>query len=151
MKSPTVKRVYRDSAPAGEREAMDAIKRDDVVRLRQLPVDLAHHHDNWKFIQDVCVQLSAHHDWIVRGTSLLALRYATHRFRCFEKNIIKPVLLRGLKDPKPEVVFHAEESIAEINWLMKWRIGGAKKQKLIEKRFDEKHRANNSPDTTRGK
>ena len=132
------KRIYRQTESVADREAIDVIRSDDVERLRRLPIDLAHHHGNWKFIQDVCVQLSGHSDWIVRGNSLLALRYAVHRYRCFEKNVIKPVLLRGLKDLKPEVVYHAEESIAEINWLMKWRIGGAKKQKQIEKRFEER-------------
>jgi hypothetical protein len=134
------KRIYRAPAPVLEREAMDAIKRDDVERLRTLPIDLGFHHENWRFIQDVCVRLSEHRDWCVRGNAFLGLTYAAQFRRCLEKNIVKPVLLRALKDEHPEVVSSAREAITDINHWMKWRIGGAKKQKALEKRFEKKER-----------
>jgi len=51
--------------------------------------------------------------------------------------------LRALKDEHPDVASTAVDAIEDINRLMKWRIGGAKRQKEIEARY-EKKRANQS-------
>lgn len=112
-----------------------AIARDDVDLVRQIPIRLGFHHENWKFIQDVCVRLSDHRDAFVRSNSLLGLSYAA-RFRGrVEKNIVKPVLLRALKDSDPNVVGTAQDVIEDINHLMGWRVGGATKQKKIEAEY----------------
>ena len=77
---------------------MDAITRDDVERLRTLPIDLGFNHENWRFIQDVCVRLSEHRDPSVRSSSLLGLSYAA-RFRGrVEKNVVKPVRCAKILD-----------------------------------------------------
>jgi hypothetical protein len=132
------KLVYRAPEAVLDREAMDAIARDDIERLINLPIDLGFHHENWRFIQDVCVRLSEHRDWRVRANSLLGLSYAA-RFRGrVEKNIVKPVLLRALKDPNQGVAGTAQDAIEDINRLMGWRIGGAKRQKELEARHEKK-------------
>jgi len=82
--------------------------------------------------------LSEHPDPIVRSNSLLGLSYAA-RFRGrVEKNIVKPVLFRALKDPDPGVAVSAQDAIDDINRLMGWRIGGAKKRKQMEVRYEKK-------------
>jgi hypothetical protein len=132
------KLVYRAPKPVGDREAMDAIRADDVERLRTLPIDLGFNHESWRFIQDVCVRLSEHRDPWVRSNSLLGLSYAA-RFRGkVEKNIVKPVLLRALKDADLRVAAVAQDAIEDINTLMSWRIGGAKRQKKLEARYENK-------------
>jgi len=91
---------------------------------------------NWRFIQDVCVRLSEHRDSQIRSNSLLGLSYAA-RFRGrVEKNVVKPVLLRGLKDPDPVVAATAQDAIDDINCLMGWRVGEAKRQKQVEARHE---------------
>lgn len=131
------KLVYRAPVPVPDREAMEAIARDDVERLRTLPIDLAFHHENWRFIQDVCVRLSEHRDPCVRSGSLHGLQY-TVRFRGkVEKSVVKPVLLRALKDSDPFVAQVARDVIDDINFVMKWRLGGAKRQKHLEARYEK--------------
>ena len=133
-----MKGTYRAPMPVGDRETMDAIERDDVERLRTLPVDLGFNHENWRFIQNVCVRLSEHRDPSVRSNSLLGILYAA-RFRGkVEKNVVKPVLLRALKDSDPGVAAVAQDAIDDINHVMKWRIGGAKRQKRLEARYEKR-------------
>jgi hypothetical protein len=130
--------VYRAPVAVSDREAMEAIAQDDVERLRTLPIDLGFNCENWRFIQKVCVRLSDHRDPWVRSNSLLGLSYAA-RFRGqIEKNIVKPVLLRAMKDDDEGVAAVAKDVVDDINRLMKWRIGGAKKRKELEKRFEMK-------------
>lgn len=121
-----MEKLYREPMPISDREAMDAIATDDVERLRTLPIDLGFHHPNWRFIQDVCVRLSDHHDPWVRSNALLGLSYAARFLGRIEKNIVKPVLLRALRDADTRVAGVAQDAIDDINHLMKWRIGRAK-------------------------
>lgn len=98
---------------------------------------LGFNHENWRFIQEVCVRLSEHRDPWVRSNSLLGLSYAA-RFRGkVEKNIVKPVLLRALEDCDERVAGVAQDAIDDINRLMRWRIGGAKKRKEAEARHEK--------------
>jgi hypothetical protein len=130
--------IYRKPEPVSDREVMDAINGDDLEVVRLIPIRLGFNHENWKFIQDICVRLAAHRDSQVRCNSLLGLSYAA-RFRGrVEKNVVKPVLLRGLKDTDPVVAGTAQDAIDDINRLMGWRIGEAKKQKQVEARYEKK-------------
>ena len=132
--------ILYEPKPVSDGEAMDAIANDDVERLRTLPIDLGFHHENWRFIQEVCARLSEHRDAWVRSNSLLGLSYAA-RFRGkVEKNIVKPVLLRALKDSDERVAGVAQQAINDINQVMKWRIGGARKQKQLEARYEKRRR-----------
>ena len=132
------KLIYRKPKPVTDREVIDAINEDDLEVVRLIPIRLGFNHENWKFIQDICVRLSEHRDPRVRTNSLLGLSYAA-RFRGrVDKNIVKPVLLRGLKDPDQVVAGTAQDAIDDINHLMGWRIGGAKKQKQVEARYEKK-------------
>lgn len=132
------KLIYRPPQAVLDRDAMDAIAQDDIDRLITLPIDLGFHHENWRFIQDVCVRLSEHRDWRIRANSILGLAYAA-RFRGrIEKNIVKPVLLRAVKDEHPEVASNAADAIEDINRLMGWSIAGAKRQKEVEARYESR-------------
>jgi hypothetical protein len=134
------KLVYRKPQAVSDREAIDAIAQDDIERLRTLPIDLGFNHENWRFIQDICVRLSNHRDTWVRANALWGFEYAA-RFRGrIEKNVVKPVLLRALRDPDALVAGRAREVIEAINRIMKWRIGGARKQKDIEARYAQRRK-----------
>ncbi|WP_052574109.1 hypothetical protein [Haloferula sp. BvORR071] len=131
-----MERRYEKIHPVTETEVLAAIARDDVERLRLIPIELGMHHQNWKFIQDIAVRLSEHPDPSVRHNALLGIEYAA-RFRGrVEKNIVKPVLLRALRDQDPIVVAQAETVVASVNRLMGWKIGGAKAQREREARYE---------------
>ncbi len=68
-----------------------AIKHDDTEALKLIPIKLGFCHPNWKFTQDVSVQLSAHADDIVRGNALKGFAYTAMNHGKLEKNIVKAV------------------------------------------------------------
>lgn len=115
-------RIYEEPKPVTEQEVLDAIRRNDVERLLMIPIELGFHHENWRFIQDISVKLSEHEDPRVRANALFGIEYAA-RFRGHvEKNIVKPVLLRALRDQDANVSSRAQETIEAINHLMGWNI-----------------------------
>ena len=133
-------RIYEHPEPRSEQEVFDAIRRNDVGRLLMIPIELGFHHENWRFIQDISVTLSGHEDPGVRANALFGIEYAA-RFRGrVEKNIVKPVLLRALRDLDPGVAAAAVDTIEAVNQLMGWKIAGASKQKALERRFDRRRK-----------
>ena len=137
-----IKRIYEEPREITEEEVFDAIEQDDIERLIRIPIRLGFHHENWKFIQDISIRLTEHPNANVRANAFLGIHYAA-RFRGrIEKNVVKPVLLRGLRDPDPSVAMRAQDTIDEVNHLLKWNIGGARRQKNIEKRYEQRHPRN---------
>ena len=132
------KRTYRDPEPVSESDAMAIIACDDPERLRTLPIDGAFHMASWRFIQDICVRLSQHRDAWVRSNSLLGLAHVARFHGKVEKNVVKPVLLRALRDNDPRVAAVARDVIADINLVMRVHIGGAAKQKRAEARYENR-------------
>lgn len=134
-------RIYEAPKATTEREVLDAIARDDVERLLMIPIELGFHHENWRFIQDIGVRLSGHADPRVRANALFGIEYAA-RFRGrLEKNVVKPVLLRALRDNDPQVSERARETIEAVNHLMGWNIAGATRQKALERRFEQRRKS----------
>ena len=121
-------------------EVWEAIKTDNVEMLRLLPIKLGFNHENWRFIQDISVRLSEHPDEDVRGNSFRGLAYTAMNHRKLEKNIVKPILLRGLKDESDWVRACANDALDDVNLYMGWKIGSAKANKAREKRFYERRR-----------
>lgn len=77
----------------------------------------------------------------MRSNPLLGLTYAAHFRGKVEKNIVKPVLLSALKDADSRVAGVAQEAIDDLNHLIKWNIGGAKRQKAAEQRSPQRKAA----------
>jgi hypothetical protein len=121
-----------------DKEIWQAIKSNNLEVLRELCIPLGKVHANWKFAQDVCVELSGHEDEGIRGSALMGLSMVTMCHQKIEKNIVKPVLLRGLKDESEFVRHAANTAVQDINSWMKWRIGQAKVNKKREAKFYER-------------
>lgn len=138
------RRIYEEPQPISEKEVFEALEKDDVERLLLIPIELGFHHENWRFIQDISVRLSEHPDPRVRANALFGFEYAARFKGRVEKNIVKPVLLRALADSDPVVSQRAQETIEAINHLLNWRIGGAARQKDLEKRFEARARKDDS-------
>ena len=119
-------------------EIMQAIKENNEELLKDLCIPLGKMHENWRFSQDVCVKLSDHGNEVIRSSALLGLSMTVMRHLKIEKNIVKPVLLRGRNDQSEVVRNAAETAINDINSWMKWSIGQAQKNKENEKRYEER-------------
>ena len=136
---------YRDvhTNEFSDSEIWEAIKNDDREALILIPIKLGFCHDNWRFTQEVSVRLSEHPDETIRGNSMRGFAYTAMNHGKLEKNIVKPVLLRALKDSSDWVKGCAQDAIDDVNNYMGWRIGTAKENKEREKRFYERRKNDN--------
>lgn len=124
-------------------EVWELIKKDDREALITLPIRLGFCHENWRFVQEVCIKLSEHPDETIRGNSFYGLQYVAMNLGRLEKNVVKPILLRGLKDESELVKSRAACAIEDINQFLNWRIGTAAANKLKERSYDAKRLRNN--------
>ncbi len=116
------KRVYRPLDILSNQDIQRILENNDVNEMIFLPLSVGEYHLNWKFSQDLCVKLTEHPNAIVRSNALLGLSYTARTKGILEKHIVKPVLLRALKDVEL-VDGRATDVIEDINIYLGWSIG----------------------------
>ena len=133
-------RIYRPVPEFSHEQIKSAIEEDNVDLLKDIAFAAGYHSIDWKYSQDICLQLSGHSDKAVREMAVLGLFYVAIFQKRLDKRRVKPVLLRALKDSEVEVRERAEYVVPEINRALNWSIANYhKKEKTIgiEDNFEE--------------
>jgi hypothetical protein len=119
----TETRLYKPIPRLTRRQIQTAIHEDDFETLVYAALAAAWYDRDWQFAQAICIQLSEHRHPVIRANAIMGLSYVARFKRRLVKRLVKPVLLRAMKDPDEWVHGNAEDAIRDINLLMKWRIG----------------------------
>jgi hypothetical protein len=115
------KRIYKPLDDLSSEEVMKVLNRNQLEELLTLPLSVGENHPNWKFAQDVCVQLSNHESSGVRANAVLGFAYIARTKGQLEKHIVKPIVLRELRE-NHEFNWRITDSIDDINLFMKWNM-----------------------------
>ena len=86
-----------------------------------LPLSLGEHFPDWKFAQDLCIKLAANEDAAVRANAVLGLAYIARTKGILEKHLVKPVILKELRE-NLEYKWRIEDAIEDINIFLKWNL-----------------------------
>lgn len=119
------KRIYKPLDDLSNKEVMEVLNRNHFTELLTLPLSVGENHPNWKFAQDICVQLSSHESSAVRANAVLGFAYIARTKGQLEKHIVKPIVLRELSENQ-EHNWRIIDSIGDINLYMKWNIASKK-------------------------
>jgi hypothetical protein len=119
----TTRRPYHPVDYYTRTDAEAALRADDIDTLIYIAFSMAMRYHDWKYVQHLCIHLSEHAHPIVRANALLGLAYLARFHHQLDKPLVKPVLLRGLRDPEEQVREEAADAIKTINSFMRWRIG----------------------------
>ncbi|WP_444942018.1 hypothetical protein ACJJI3_07480 [Microbulbifer sp. ZKSA004] len=111
-----------------------AIRDDDVDSLLVIPLKLGFCHESWRFSQEICGKLIEHLNENVRASVIRGFSYTAKTYSKLEKNIVKPYLLKALKDESEWVRMYAQDAVDDINNDMGWSIGRVKANKDMRKR-----------------
>lgn len=117
-----MKRIYRPLTEVNAEEIKRILQVGTIEEMIILPLSVGQYHRNWKTAQDICVELSNHTDERIRANAALGLAYIARTKGKLEKHIVKPVLLKLLKECR-EYRWRVIDSIQDINIFMKWNIG----------------------------
>lgn len=117
-----MERIYK---PLDEltNEGIDRVlERNDPDEMIRLPLSVGMNHTNWKYAQELCVKLSKHENANVRANAVLGLSYIARIHGKLERNIVKPIILKELRENK-EYEWRIIDSINDINLFLKWNLG----------------------------
>src|SRR5262245_50769798 len=114
-------RNYKPIPRLTRKQIETAIEQDDFDTLIYAALAASWYDPDWQYSQAICIKLSSHENPVVRANAIMGLSYVA-RFRGrLDKRVVKPVLLRALRDKDELVSGNAEDAIRDINFLMKWR------------------------------
>ena len=92
-----------------------------IAELEILSLSIGEDCPDWKYAQDVCLQLTEHPAGNVRANACLGLGYIARNHRKLEKHLVKPVLLRELR-AQTEWQVKIADAISDINFFLGWRL-----------------------------
>ena len=99
---------------AEKEQALEIMKNGTQEDLMLLPLSLGEHFPDWKFAQDLCIRLTGNEDAAIRANAVLGLAYIARTKGRLEKHLVKPVILKELRE-NTEYRWRIEDSIAAIN------------------------------------
>jgi hypothetical protein len=112
------KLIYRPLPKFSEDEYKRIMENGDIEELIVLPLSAGENCPDWKTAQDICLRLAEYPDERVKANAALGLAYTARTKGRLEKHIVKPVLLKLLKECTEEGGKVAD-AIEDVNRYMK--------------------------------
>ncbi|MDR3071987.1 MAG: hypothetical protein LBU41_00665 [Clostridiales Family XIII bacterium] len=121
--------IYKPLPECNIQQAMDILKNGTVEQLMILPLSVGESEIEWKVAQDICVTLLSHSDAAIRANAALGLAYVARTKRMLDKRIVKPYLLKELRE-NVEYRWRIVDAITDINTFLAWHLAEKAIQKL---------------------
>lgn len=86
---------------------------------------------DWKFTQDICLQLADFEEEDIRANACLGLAYIARMKGALEKHLVKPILIRELR-VQTELKWRIQDAVRDINQFMGWKLGSKHLRKESE-------------------
>ena len=104
-------------------DEIEAKLRNDVPdELLYVPVSVSMYWADWRYAQELCLRLSKHRHWNVRGNAVLGFGHISRVQRMLEKEKVEPVLRAALIDESDYVRGQAHAAVDDVNHFLKWEI-----------------------------
>ena len=101
--------------------ALQILKHGTDAEKADLAIALGFDCPDYGFAQSMCIQLLQMEDEITRADAVIGLAHIARRFRKLDKRVVKPYLLRELRENEQCKDLIAE-AISDINIYLGWNI-----------------------------
>ncbi len=105
-------------------EVEQALARNDPEELLRVVIGVALYEEDLGYSQQLCIRLSSHEHFNVRGNAVLGFGHLARRFRTLNKTLVKPIIERSLRDPSDYVRGQAVDAADDVAHFLKWKIEG---------------------------
>jgi hypothetical protein len=102
-----------------------AITDDDPDALLRAVIAVSMYEKEWKYAQDVCVRLSNHRHFNVRGNAVLGFGHIARVHGNLDRALVMPIILAALNDQDGYVRGHAEDTKADTEHFLGWNYENA--------------------------
>lgn len=94
---------------------------DDLAALVRGVISVAIHEPDFSYAQALCIRLSAHRNFNVRGNAIQAMGHLIRMHGRLDEPDIRPILETGLQDESEYVRSQAEEVRDESARVLAWQ------------------------------
>lgn len=115
--------LFQDGWQKEDMEA--AIKRNIPAELLYVPIWITMDPPDWPdgaWAEKICVQLSSHENFNVRGNAMLGFGHLARTCRQLTLEFVTPILLGGLNDESDYVRNQVNTAIDDIEWFLSCQI-----------------------------
>jgi hypothetical protein len=115
-------RARYEEIPEWTRDAVEqAVRDDDVDALIRAVVAVAMHDADWHYAQDLCIRLSAHRHFNVRGNAVLGFGHIARVHRRLDRGVVQPIVEAALRDPDDYVRGHGVDAADDTSHFLGWK------------------------------
>lgn len=98
-----------------------ALRDDEPARLLRAVVAVAMYDADWRYAQDLCIRLSAHQDFNVRGNAVLGFGHIARVHRQLDRDTVQPIIEAALRDPDDYIRGHATDAADDTAQFLGWK------------------------------
>ena len=106
----------------GKEEIEAAISRDNADELLQAVLSAALYSEDGPWAEEICVRLSGHKHFNVRGNAILGLGHIARIHRKLNEVKVKPLIQAGLSDESDYVRKQADAAADDVELFLKWKL-----------------------------
>lgn len=117
--------LYEPLVPISLELAQKQLKNGNENELLFLPLRVGEYFTSWNSAQDICLKLMEHSNPAIRANAALGLSYIARNHGKLNKRIVKPYLLKELRENK-EFNWRIRDAIEDINLFMGWNLASNK-------------------------
>ena len=115
-------RLKYEEIPKWTRDAVEqALRDDDPNFLLQAVVAIAMHDADWRYAQDLCVRLSSHPHFNVRGNAVLGFGHIARVHGRLDRAIVQPIIVAALHDANDYVRGHGVDAADDTTHFLGWQ------------------------------
>jgi len=115
------KLVYKPLESLSKLEIQELLKKGKEDELLSLSLSVGEYCEDWKYSQDICLNLMEHDSAEIRANAALGLAYIARKHRMLDKRLVKPYLLKELRE-NFEFEWRIKDAISDINMFMGWNL-----------------------------
>jgi len=97
-----------------------ALRDDDTEALLRAVVGVSMHDDDWRYAQDLCVRLSTHHHFNVRGNAVLGFGHIARVHQQLDRATVQPIIEAALSDFNDYIRGHGHDAADDTAHFLGW-------------------------------
>ena len=104
------------------RDAVEkALRDDDADALLRAVVAVALHDTDWYYAQDLCIRLSSHRHFNVRGNAVLGFAHIARIHGQLDRAVVQPIIEAALHDADDYVRGHGVDAADDTAHFLGWQ------------------------------
>lgn len=114
-------RKYEEIGPWSREAVEKALEDNDPEHLRYMVVAVSMHELDWEYAQAICIRLSSHPHFNVRGNAVLGFGHISRVHGQLDRERVQPIIKAALLDESEYVRGHANDAIDDTQHFLGWR------------------------------